>query len=196
VNATGVNSASKSDKRDTEMDAGYLNMRTELAWEFRLALDPESGEDVELPAELIGKLIAPLELLLWNAIDHGIESPAVRAEAGKSADGVITLSLTLDHDRSLGVITVSDDGAGIDEDAVREEALHSGYVNSSQEAKQAALAEMIFHPGLSTSLVVSPVSGRGMGLDVVNTAVGRLGGHVQVQTTRGQGARFTLSVPL
>ncbi len=155
-----------------------------------------TGEDVVLPAELIGKLIAPLELLLWNAIDHGIESPAVRAEAGKSENGVITLTLTLDQDRSMGVITVADDGAGIDEDAVREKALHSGYVASRREAKQAALSEMIFHPGLSTSLVVSPVSGRGMGLDVVNTAVNRLGGHVKVQTARGQGASFTLSVPL
>jgi len=155
-----------------------------------------TGEDVVLPAELIGKLIAPLELLLWNAIDHGIESPAVRAEAGKSEDGVITLSLTLDQDRSMGMITVADDGAGIDEDAVREKALLSGYVTSCEEAKQAALSQMIFHPGLSTSLVVSPISGRGMGLDVVNTVVSRLGGHVQVQTVRGQGASFTLSVPL
>ncbi|MCF6323529.1 MAG: ATP-binding protein [Gammaproteobacteria bacterium] len=155
-----------------------------------------TGEDVVLPAELIGKLIAPLELLLWNAIDHGIETPTVRAEAGKSKDGVITLSLTLDQDRSMGVITVADDGAGIDEEAVREKALLSGYVTSNQEAQQAALSEMIFHPGLSTSLVVSPVSGRGMGLDVVNTEVSRLGGHVEVQTARGQGASFTLSVPL
>ncbi len=155
-----------------------------------------TGEDVVLPAELIGKLIAPLELLLWNAIDHGIESPAVRAEAGKSEDGLITLSLMLDQDRSVGVITVADDGAGIDEEAVREKALLSGYVTSSQEAKQAALSEMVFHPGLSTSLLLSPVSGRGMGLDVVNTEVGRLGGHVQLQTVRGQGASFTLSVPL
>ncbi len=155
-----------------------------------------TGEDVVLPAELIGKLIAPLELLLWNAIDHGIETPTVRTEAGKSKDGVITLSLTLDQNRSMGVITVADDGAGIDEEAVREKALLSGYVTSIQEAEQAALSEMIFHPGLSTSLVVSPVSGRGMGLDVVNTEVSRLGGHVQVQTARGQGASFTLSVPL
>jgi len=155
-----------------------------------------TGEDVVLPAELIGKLIAPLELLLWNAIDHGIESPAVRAAAGKPEDGVITLSLTRNQDCSMGVITVADDGAGIDEEAVREKALRSGYVRSSQEAKQAALSEMIFHPGLSTSAVVSPVSGRGMGLDVVNTEVSRLGGHVQVQTANGQGASFTLSVPL
>ncbi len=155
-----------------------------------------TGENVVLPAELIGKLIAPLELLLWNAIDHGIESPAVRAEAGKSENGVITLTLTLDQDCAMGVITVADDGAGIDEDAVREKALRSGYVTSSEEARQAELSEMIFHPGLSTSLVVSPVSGRGIGLDVVNTAVSRLGGHVKVQTVRGQGASFTLSVPL
>ncbi|VAW89617.1 Signal transduction histidine kinase CheA, partial [hydrothermal vent metagenome] len=155
-----------------------------------------TGEDVALPAELIGKLIAPLELLLWNAIDHGIESPAVRAEAGKSENGMITLTLTLDQERSMGVITVADDGAGIDEEAVREKALLSGYLTSTQAAKQVALSEMIFHPGLSTSLVVSSVSGRGMGLDVVNTAVSRLGGHVTVQTARGQGASFTLSVPL
>ena len=96
----------------------------------------------------------------------------------------------------MGMITVADDGAGIDEDAVREKALLSGYVTSCEEAKQAALSQMIFHPGLSTSLVVSPISGRGMGLDVVNTVVSRLGGHVQVQTVRGQGASFTLSVPL
>jgi len=155
-----------------------------------------TGDDVRLPAELAGKLIAPLELLLWNAIDHGIEAPVVRAAAGKSKDGVITLSLRLEENETLGVITVADDGAGIDEAAVREKAVKSGYVASSKEAKQKALAEMIFHSGLSTSPVVSPVSGRGVGLDVVNTEVSRLGGTVQVHTSPGKGASFTLSVPL
>ena len=155
-----------------------------------------TGDDVLLPAELVGKLIAPLELLLWNAIDHGIEAPVVRAAAGKSKDGVITLSLRLEENETLGVITVADDGAGIDEAAVREKAVKSGCVASNQEADQKGLAEMIFHSGLSTSPVVSPVSGRGVGLDVVNTEVGRLGGTVQVQTSAGHGASFTLSVPL
>ena len=155
-----------------------------------------SGDDVRLPTELAVKLIAPLELLLWNAIDHGIEAPVVRAAAGKSKDGVITLSLRLEENETLGVITVADDGAGIDEAAVREKAVKNGYVASRQEAKRTALAEMIFHSGLSTSPVVSPVSGRGVGLDVVNTEVSRLGGTVQVQTSPGKGASFTLSVPL
>jgi len=155
-----------------------------------------TGDDVRLPAELAGKLIAPLELLLWNAIDHGIEAPLVRAAAGKSKDGVITLSLRLEENETLGVITVADDGAGIDEAAVREMAVKNGYVTSSEEAKQRALAEMIFHSGLSTSPVVSPVSGRGVGLDVVNTEVSRLGGTVQVRTSPGKGASFTLCVPL
>jgi len=155
-----------------------------------------TGDDVLLPTELVGKLIAPLELLLWNAIDHGIEAPAVRAAVGKSKDGVITLSLRLEENETLGVITIADDGAGIDEAAVREKAVKSGFVASSKEAEQKALAEMIFHSGLSTSPVVSAVSGRGVGLDVVNTEVSRLGGTVQVATSPGKGASFTLSVPL
>jgi len=155
-----------------------------------------AGDELEIPSVIVEKLITPLELLLWNAIDHGIESPAARVAAGKPSDGVITLSLVFDRAASEVVITVADDGDGIDEKAVRQKALNAGCVTSREAAELMDLAQMIFYPGLSTSAVVSPVSGRGMGLDVVNTEVGRLGGNVQVKTTRGEGASFILSVPL
>ncbi len=150
-----------------------------------------SGEEVVIPLAVMEKLIAPLELLIWNAIDHGIESPAVRAAAGKPGEGVITLSFTPDPVGSAVTVTVSDDGAGIDEEAVRQKATEGGYGTSSESVE-----EMIFYPGLSTAAAVSPVSGRGMGLDVVKTEVFRLGGSVQVQSARGEGSSFTLIVPL
>ncbi len=154
------------------------------------------GEALEMPVEVLGKLIAPLELLLWNAIDHGIESLARRRAMGKADCGEIVLSFGLNEQDSMAVITVADDGAGIDEVAVRQKALDSGCVTSAEAAAQAALSEMIFYPGLSTSPSISPVSGRGMGLDVVNIEVGRLGGEVQVASIAGRGASFTLFVPL
>ncbi len=154
------------------------------------------GEELEMPVEVLGRLIAPLELLLWNAIDHGIESRARRVAAGKSESGEIVLSFGLNEEGSMAVITVADDGAGIDEVAVRQKALDSGCVTSAEAAAQATLAELIFYPGLSTNTSISAVSGRGMGLDVVNTEVGRLGGEVRVTSMPGRGVSFTLFVPL
>ncbi len=151
------------------------------------------GEEVKLPAEIVGKLVAPLELLLWNAIDHGIESKEARAAAGKPPVGVITLALEVA--RQQVKVTVADDGAGVDEAAVRQKALSLGCAASLQEAQEMALSELLFYPGLSTFSVVSPMSGRGMGLDVVNTAVSRLGGDVAVENSPGQGASFTLTIP-
>ena len=150
-----------------------------------------SGEEVVIPSAVMEKLIAPLELLIWNAIDHGIESPAARAAAGKPGEGVITLSFAADPEGSAVTVTVSDDGAGIDEEAVRQKAIEGGYGASNESVE-----EMIFYPGLSTAAAVSPVSGRGVGLDVVKTEVSRLDGTVEVQTARGEGSSFTLVVPL
>lgn len=154
------------------------------------------GEELAFPCEVMEKLIAPLELLLWNAIDHGIESREARVAAGKPENGEIMLSLALSERDSTVMITIADDGAGIDEKAVRQQALKAGCVTSAKAATQAGLAEMVCYPGLSTTATISPVSGRGMGLDVVNSEVARLGGQVQVKTIRGQGTRFILSVPL
>jgi len=154
------------------------------------------GEEQVVSIELMAKLVAPLELLLWNAIDHGIEPREVRVAAGKPADGKIALSLVLNREESLAEISVADDGAGIDEEAVRKKALATGCITQDEVAKQPNIAEMVFYPGLSTAQSISPVSGRGMGLDVVNTEIARLGGRVQVKSMPGKGACFTLSVPL
>ncbi len=153
------------------------------------------GEMLEGSVEVFSRLTAPLELLLWNAIDHGIEPPTLRKAASKSEKGEIVLAFELNEQDSAMVITVEDDGAGIDDEAVRQKALESGCVTGA-EAVGVSPAELIFYPGLSTSASVSQISGRGMGLDVVKTEVGRLGGTVTVTSVRGRGTCFKLVIPV
>jgi len=153
------------------------------------------GEMVAGSIDVFARLTASLELLLWNAIDHGIESPVQRRAAGKPENGEIVLSLEFNEASSEVVITVADDGVGIDEDAVRQKALKT---ECMMVADMVAVppSELIFYPGLSTCASVSQVSGRGMGLDVVKTEVGRLGGVVTVTSVRGRGACFRLVIPV
>lgn len=133
--------------------------------------------------------------LLRNAIDHGIEPPETRQARGKSATGLIKLTARASGDRLL--LTVSDDGAGIDLERVRQQALAGGLLtHDAGPVDHATLLDLIFLPGFSTKGSVSALSGRGVGLDVVRTTVERMGGQVSVATTPGQGTTFTLSLPL
>jgi two-component system chemotaxis sensor kinase CheA len=145
-----------------------------------------AGEDTELDRHVLEQLREPLVALVRNATDHGIEPPAERAARGKPAEGVVRL-----HARQIGaevVIAVGDDGRGIDVERVR--------ARAGGRLSEAEALEAIFEAGLTTVDEVSGVSGRGVGLDAVRTAVGRLRGRVEVSSRPGLGTEFRISVPL
>jgi two-component system chemotaxis sensor kinase CheA len=154
------------------------------------------GEATELDRSVIEGIGDPLIHLLRNAVDHGIESPQERAAAGKPPAG--TIWLTAAHVEGQIVITVQDDGGGIDPDRVRRVAVSRGFM-SEEEAAQLDDDEaisLIFQPNLSTAEQVTEVSGRGVGLDVVRTNVERLGGMVLIDSQVGRGTTFRITLPL
>ncbi|MBX5492727.1 MAG: hybrid sensor histidine kinase/response regulator [Chloroflexi bacterium] len=154
------------------------------------------GEDTEVDKEVLEGLRAPLLHLVRNAIDHGIEPPATRAAAGKPAAGTVTLRAR--HEAGRAVLTVEDDGAGIDLEAVRRVGLQRGLITAAQADTlgEADILALLFQPGFSTRSEVGTTAGRGVGLDVVKRQVEALKGQIGVRSQRGQGTCFTLSVPL
>lgn len=156
-----------------------------------------SGEQSELDKSVIEQLIDPLTHLVRNALDHGIEVPAERLAAGKSAKG--TLSLHAEHRGGRFVITVSDDGRGIDAKKVRQRAVESGLLDAGSadaELDEAATHALLLKPGFSTAREVSNLSGRGVGLDVVSQNVRKLGGSLEIASQAGRGTTFTINLPL
>ena len=155
-----------------------------------------SGEDTELDKVLVEQLDDPLMHLVRNAIDHGIETPAERQDAGKPEAGTVKLSAY--HRGNQIVIAIEDDGKGIDATRVRAKAVERGLI--SAEAAEALELEkvydLIFHAGFSTADKVSDLSGRGVGMDVVRESIHRLKGTVHVDSTLGEGTRFELRLPL
>jgi chemotaxis protein histidine kinase CheA len=152
------------------------------------------GEDVELDKQVLDGVSDALKHLVVNAVDHGCESAEDRVAAGKPPRAVVTVTA-----RSSGgtvVLDVSDDGAGIDEDALRAVAIRRGLLPSDTTLSGPALWQLLFQPALSTSTEVTETSGRGVGLDVVRTAVESLGGAVDVSSTPGAGTTFTLTLPV
>lgn len=155
-----------------------------------------SGEDTELDKVLIEELSDPLNHLVRNAIDHGIESVERREAVGKAPYGTVSLS-AYPKGRHV-VIEVSDDGAGLDLVAIRRAALDSGLVDEEKVGSLSNddLYTLIFQPGFSTSREVTELSGRGVGMDVVKTNISRLSGMISVASTRGQGSTFTITLPM
>ncbi len=154
------------------------------------------GASTELDRSIIELIGDPLLHLLRNAVDHGIEAPTVREAAGKTRQGIIRLSAA--HQEGHIVITVQDDGRGIDPLRIREIAVQRGVLTEEAATKlddEEAIA-LIFRSNFSTAEQVTAVSGRGVGLDVVSTNVKRLGGGVTVESTVGVGTTFRLTVPL
>jgi chemosensory pili system protein ChpA (sensor histidine kinase/response regulator) len=152
------------------------------------------GGQTELDRSVLEKLVGPLEHLLRNALDHGLESRAARLAAGKSETGEITLTV-----RQVGneiAIDLADDGAGIDFERVRERAVALGILAADGEPTIHQLVECLFHPGFSTASEVTQISGRGIGMDVVRNEIAALGGRVDVHTAPGKGTRFNLFLPL
>jgi two-component system chemotaxis sensor kinase CheA len=155
-----------------------------------------AGGDVELDKLIVEELSDPLMHLLRNALDHGVERPDARLKAGKPSRG--TVRLRARQQGNHVVIEVGDDGAGIDEVRVREVAAARGLISleDTEDLSRRELLDLLFLPGFSTRADVSELSGRGVGLDVVKTNVARLSGLMDIDSTRGLGTTFTLTLPL
>lgn len=149
------------------------------------------GGEIELGRLVLEGLRDPLLHLVRNAVDHGIESPADRAAAGKPSCGTITITATLPS--STARISIADDGRGLDVEALR--AAARGHQLAAPETDRDA-ARLAFHPGLSTAQSVTELSGRGMGLDIVRHRIESLHGHVTLETAAGRGTRVILTVPV
>jgi len=155
-----------------------------------------SGEAVLLDTGIIEQIVDPLFHLLQNALVHGIESAEERTARGKPEAG--TISLTASYRGAFVILEVADDGRGIDAGLLRNRAVAQGFLARDVAAalsEQEAL-DLMFLPGLSTASAVTTAAGRGVGMDVVHTNVGRLNGQVEVQTELGAGSRFTLKLPV
>ena len=153
-----------------------------------------SGESTELDKTVMEKIGDPLVHLVRNSLDHGIEQPEARIAAGKPETGEIHLNAY--HEGGNIVIEITDDGAGLNLEKILEKAKSSGIVNENDKLTDEEIADLIFRPGFSTADVVSDVSGRGVGMDVVRRNIRALGGTVEVKTKSGEGSVFTIRLPL
>ncbi|CAK0776730.1 Histidine kinase [Gammaproteobacteria bacterium] len=153
-----------------------------------------SGEATTLDKLLIEGLHDPLVHLIRNAIDHGIESPSERIAAGKPAVGRLLLGAL--HSGEQVVITIKDDGRGLDRVAIRAKAEQCGLLQSGQEVSTVELFRYILQPGFSTAVEVTNVSGRGVGMDVVRRAIDTLHGAIELESEQGQGTAIILKLPL
>ena len=153
-----------------------------------------SGEDIELDKSVIDRLADPLTHLVRNALDHGIEAPADRAQAGKPEAAALRLHAY--HEDGGVVIEIQDDGRGIDPDSVRTRAESSGLIAAGQPLTDDEVLRLVFAPGFSTAETVSDLSGRGVGMDVVRRAIEELGGQVRLESSVGEGTTVRLKLPL
>jgi chemosensory pili system protein ChpA (sensor histidine kinase/response regulator) len=152
------------------------------------------GTRTELDRSVLEKITGPFEHLLRNAIAHGIERPADRAAAGKPEIGEISIDAAQRGNEV--VLTIADDGAGLDFRRIRDKAVESGLLAADVELPEAQLAQFIFQPGFSTAREVSQVAGRGVGMDVVKNEITSLGGRVDIASAKGRGTTFTITLPL
>lgn len=152
------------------------------------------GEAVELDRGVLDKMGAPLEHLLRNAVAHGLESAEERKKLGKPEIGQIKLKVSLENDEITLVVT--DDGAGVNLDKVKQKAIEKGMFTADQELTDQALMAVIFEPGFSTSDTVSQIAGRGVGLDAVRSDIAALSGRIDVSNVVGMGAMFNIYLPV
>jgi two-component system chemotaxis sensor kinase CheA len=154
------------------------------------------GQDTELDKSLLEAIKDPLTHAVRNALDHGIELPETRQAAGKDPEG--TLRLRASQEGSHVLIEVSDDGAGIAVERVRQKAIERGLIGADRAAHLAEreLLQLIFLPGFSTAAAVTNVSGRGVGMDVVRTNVEKIGGKVEIDSRTGKGTTLRMRIPL
>ncbi len=165
------------------------NMKKEINLELQ-------GEDTDLDKNLVEALADPLVHLVRNSVDHGIEMPDEREKAGKPRVGTVVLSAEQEGDHIL--LTIEDDGAGMDAAKLRAKAIEKGVLDESTAARMddRESFNLIFMPGFSTKTEISDVSGRGVGMDVVKTSISQLNGSIEIDSVVGEGTRLTIKVPL
>ncbi|MGH8352557.1 MAG: chemotaxis protein CheA [Pseudomonas sp.] len=154
------------------------------------------GEETDLDKNLVEALADPLVHLVRNAVDHGIETPEEREAAGKARGGRVVLSAEQEGDHIL--LSISDDGKGMDPDILRAKAVEKGLLDkdAAERLSESECYNLIFAPGFSTKTEISDVSGRGVGMDVVKTKISQLNGIINVYSTKGQGSKIVIKVPL
>jgi two-component system sensor histidine kinase and response regulator WspE len=169
------------------------DLARQLGKKIRLKI---SGESTRVDREILVRLEAPLTHLLRNSCDHGIELPSDRFVAGKPDEGTIVLEAA--HKAGMLFITISDDGRGIDPESVRRKVVEKGLANAEMAARmtEAELMEFLFLPGFSTAKKVTEISGRGVGMDVVQNMIQEVGGTVRVNSKLGKGSSIQLQLPL
>ncbi len=169
------------------------DLAQELDKEVNLVIE---GEDTELDRTIVDEIGDPLVHMIRNAIDHGVESPEDREELDKDPVGLVRLSAF--HEGNNVVIQIKDDGSGLNPEIIREKAVEKGVAtaNELKSMSESEIIQLIFAPGFSTNEVVSDVSGRGVGMDVVKTKIESLSGSVDIQSEVGQGSVFTIKLPL
>jgi two-component system chemotaxis sensor kinase CheA len=191
--------------QETVMDIRMLPIRHVFERFPRLVRDlaRQQGKDIELILEgegtridkaIIDEIGEPLVHMIRNSVDHGIETPAMRVARGKTPTGTILLSAMQESNHVL--ITIMDDGSGIDAAAVRRKAVDRGLLKTDETLPDRELLQLIFSQGFSTAETVSELSGRGVGLDVVLKSIERLNGLVEVETVPGVGTKFIIQLPL
>ncbi|MNG51520.1 Gliding motility regulatory protein [compost metagenome] len=171
-------------QRIVRQTSSTLNRPTELI---------VNNTEGELDRTILERLVTPFEHMLRNAIDHGIEDTEQRQQAKKTEVGQIELNISRQGTDVL--VSFSDDGKGIDESKIQEKALNLGLIKADQFLDKQEILQLIFHPGFSTAKEVTQISGRGVGLDVVQSEIKALGGHVSVDSNLGEGTTFTIRVP-
>ena len=151
------------------------------------------GAQGEMDRNLLERMKAPFEHMLRNALAHGIETPEQRLAAEKPLDGTVTIAVS--RESTEVVLRVSDDGAGMDRDAIREKAIQQGLLSPEVQLSDRDLYGFIMEPGFSTAEQVTQLSGRGVGMDVVQSEIKQLGGSLVIDSNRGKGSLFTIRLP-
>ncbi len=159
----------------------------------RASLDLVGGQ-TDIDRSVLDKMLAPIEHMLRNAVAHGIESRDERLAAGKPETGEVVVKLVQEGNELI--LSLSDDGRGLDPQRIRAKAEAMGLLQPGQAADEAALYDLIFQPGFSTAAELTALSGRGVGMDVVRTEVGALGGRIEIISEPGRGTTFRLYLPL
>ena len=152
------------------------------------------GETSEVDRTVLDRIVSPLEHMLRNAVSHGIEKPEDRAAAGKPEIGHV--NVTVDREGGEVVIIVKDDGRGIDAEAIRQKAIENKLLNKDSKLSDRDVLQYIMQPGFSTAEKVTQISGRGVGMDVVDSEIKLLGGVLEIDTVKGMGTTFTIRLPL
>lgn len=166
-----------------------VSYKTNKKVELRL-----SGVDTEIDKTIIDELSNPLVHLLRNSVDHGIEPPEVRIKAGKNKTGIIHLNAY--HQGGNVVIELSDDGRGLPKEKIYSKALEKNLIEKDKKYSDREIYDLILLPGFSTAKVVSSISGRGVGMDVVARSIKSLGGELEIKSKEGEGSTFVIKLPL